>query len=414
MSESSPPEQKCPDFINSWLAYVDDLLESPKIYSFFVAISTIAAALRRKCYLPFGAKSVYPNFYIILAGPSGCMKTSAMDPARDILSEANIMIAADATTKEALMMRLIEAGNAPHFAGNKAYISSSLTVFSEEFTVFTGSKNPDLLSYLCNWYDCQSLWRNATMKRGMIEVNNVWVNMLGASTPMLLQTTLPQEAIGGGFTSRVIFVYGDNKDKIIPIPVFTAEHKRMNADLLTDLNSIASMHGEFYLNETDNFIDKYVAWAHYQHTHHPFDMPIFAGYLQRRRWHLLKLCMIMSASRSRSMEITEGDFDRALKTLTEVEVQMPKTFSGYGGLEESVIIDEIMNLIATQRITTFKEIMRRYIKDVSNSRLQEIVEAICSSGYAMQVQDGQQTWIEYIDPKKRKKEGEGDETSIPD
>ena len=63
----------------------------------------------------------------------------------------------------------------------------------------------------------------------------------------------------------------------------------------------------------------------------PFYDNKFAGYNGRRRTHLMKLAMIISASHGRhDMQVKEEDLKRAITFLEEAEIKMGLTFSGVG------------------------------------------------------------------------------------
>ena len=69
-------------------------------------------------------------------------------------------------------------------------------------------------------------WKYQTKGAGTSDyIDNVWVNILGGTTPGLLQSTIPVDAIGSGLTSRMVFVYADKKGKVIPTPFTTPEER---------------------------------------------------------------------------------------------------------------------------------------------------------------------------------------------
>jgi len=131
------------DWYEGWLHYMKDS-EAPLLYNKWVAISMLAAVLERKVFLSWD-KLIYPNFYIVLVGPPGCRKGTAMSPGRAVLDEMNVKLAADATTKEKLASRLEDATDNFEAADGQIYPYAAMTIFSEEFTVFLGYGNVCLL-----------------------------------------------------------------------------------------------------------------------------------------------------------------------------------------------------------------------------------------------------------------------------
>ena len=84
---------------------------------------------------------------------------------------------------------------------------------------------------------------------GTDEILGVWVNMIGATTPDLVKTALPQDAIGGGLSSRIIFIYEEKKGKVVPFPFLQDGHFELGEKLEHDLNEIHLMAGDFRFTE---------------------------------------------------------------------------------------------------------------------------------------------------------------------
>jgi hypothetical protein len=371
-------ERRLPDWIDSYLDYVDET-EPAYLYKAWVAVSTIASCMKRKCYAQWD-KRIYPNMYIVLVGPSGCRKGTAMYPASAMLDELGIRRAAESITREALV-RELKASSDNHIdpITEKPMMHSSLTIASEELTVFLGYNNLSLISDLTDWYDCKNKWTYRTKNQGTDEILGVWVNLLGATTPDILQATLPTDAIGGGLTSRIIFVYAAKKGKIVPIPFLIHENEQLKKDLVHDLEQILMMTGRFKFSE--KFVDTFAEWYVEQEDHPPFDDYRFGGYMQRRPTHMIKMSMVMSVSRSNEMIITEEDFYKALTLLSRTEAEMPKTFGGYGQSENASMLPRIMAEIGNKKTVSSNELMRKFSRDITPKQLEEILLTLEMSGY---------------------------------
>ena len=255
------------------------------------------------------------------------------------------------------------------------FLHASLTIYSQELTVFLGYNNQALMADLADWYDCRDTWTYRTKNMGTDEIIGVWVNLIGATTPELLQTTLPRDAIGGGLTSRIIFVFEHRKGKIVPEDFQTEEERKLQKALLADLERICMMSGEFKC--TGGFVELYTNWyIKYSNDKPLFDDYKFSGYLERRPTHLRKLCMILSASRSSEMLITEDDFGKALAILEMTEEKMPYTFSGVGRSSTSDIMNRVMATIAFRKEIEFSELMTMFYRDADKMLLEKMVEAM--------------------------------------
>src|SRR4030067_782488 len=160
-------ERNLPDWISGFMLLTENS-EPPVLFRKWTAISTIAAALQRKVKVELGISiTVYPNFYIVLVGPSATGKGTAMGYAADIIREISaIRLSAQATSLQSLIRRMKETNLTDiDIESGKQLFHSSMTVFSKEFTVFLGYHNRELIAALCDWYDCDERWTYDTIKR---------------------------------------------------------------------------------------------------------------------------------------------------------------------------------------------------------------------------------------------------------
>ncbi len=365
------------DWLEGWLEYQENT-EPPRQFVKWVAISVIAAALQRKCKLVLGHLTWYPNMYIVLVGPSGSRKGTAMDPGRIMLNWKGIKLSANATTREALIRAIknstssdtdIETGtfNAHH----------SLTIYSQELTSFMGYNNVQLMSDLTDLYDSQDQWDYDTKDETKKDfISDVWLNLIGATTPETLHAALPMESVGGGFTSRIVFIYGDEKYKVVPIPFLTKEDIETYKKLQHDLAEIQLLRGLFKIS--DSFIKRYSEWREYNEKNPVFTDPRLGGYLDRRPAHVMKLSMVLSASQSNDMLITQTIFDRALKMIEEPEKQMMRVYEGLGESRDSSVLARVMNdvLMAGGQGCAFPDLMARYYYAADEDMLRRIWRAL--------------------------------------
>jgi len=337
--------RKLDDWIESWMEFTDNT-EPPKLFRFWTAISVLASALQRKCYIQWGPSLLYyPNFYIILVGPSGVRKGTAMNPGLDIIEDiGKIKVAAQATSLQALIRRLKETNyQDPDLNTGKMQFHSSMTIFSKEFTVFLGYHNRELMSSLCDWYDCDRRWAYETISRQREEIVGVWVNLFGATTPSLIQSSMPLDAIGGGLTSRIIYIYEEKMGKMVLLPMETDKERKLRELLLHDLDKITILSGQF--KYTDGFLNLWSDWRVEADKDPPFHDDRFDGYISRRPNHVMKLSMIMSVSRGSNehqMVLTTADLKRAIAVLEEAELKMQGVFSGVGKSDTADILHRVM------------------------------------------------------------------------
>lgn len=390
------------DWITSYLEYTENS-EPPELYKLWVAISVIAASLQRKVFLKWD-KKVYPNMYIVLVGPSGkCRKGTAMYPGEALLRKLGIPLAAEAITREALIKELETAQEGAKLSMSELTLHSSLTVFSKELTVFLGYNNIALMSDLTDWYDCSDVWIYRTKNSGTNELINVFMNLIGATTPELIQSTLPRDAIGGGLASRIIFVYENRKGKIVPAPFLTEVDEILFEKLFTDLAEINMMTGEFTID--NEFLDHYIEWYVKQEDNPPFQDDKFSGYFERRAHHALKLSMILTASKGDSMMITVDTLKKAINILEMTEVKMPMTFRGMGASEYAAITDRVMHTIAKagDKGITIPELLNAHYYDADKYTLDRILQTLDTMAFCERIIEGTTTTVTYINKEKREK-----------
>jgi hypothetical protein len=385
------------DWISAYLEYVDNT-EPPNMFKIWVGVSTICACLQRKCKLPWGDPDLYPNMYIVLVGPSGCRKGTAMYPSADFLTRLGIRRTAEAITREALIQALSEATTMDIHDENMMS-HCSLTIFSEELTVFLGQNNWQLMSDLNNWYDCRPTWTYRTKNMGTDEIIGVWVNLLGATTPEFLQSALPQDAIGGGLASRIVFVYGDKRSKICPAPFKTDKDDLMKSKLCHDLEAINALKGDFKF--TPDFFNLWLDWYNKDSTSPPFEDENFLGYNQRRSVHLRKLCMVMSASRGDDLILTVEDFNRSVQLLIETEKYMPFVFGGRGRAKNSVVMEKIIRMLAVNGTLTGTKIMQLFYRDITVDEMHQMLSSIEKAGIGIIRRAGGDIVVQFIRPEEK-------------
>lgn len=368
-------QRKLSDWIDGFLEYVENS-EPADMYKVWTAIVCIAAVLKRKCSLEWGMLTFYPNLYVVLVGPSGCRKGTAMGPGYQLLVDLNVPMAAEATTRESLIRELNKCSDThTDPITGRLLLHSSLTIFSQELTVFLGYNNTQLMSDLTDWYDCRQRWKYSTKDAKLSDdIINVWVNLFGATTPSMIQTAMPPDAVGLGLTSRIIFVYEKKKGKSCPAPFLSDEAKALRPVLQHDLEMISMMSGKFLFHP--DFMDLYVDWYVRQENNPPFHDERLAGYIERRPNHLLKLCMVMSASRSQEMQLLPRDFQRALGLLELTERKMPQVFGGVGRSPLAAISNRIWAAIQEEKTISYAELLNRFGHDVDEQGVAKILGAL--------------------------------------
>ncbi len=315
--------------------------------------------------------------YVVLVGPPAARKGTAMDQAKPFLDDLDIRVSAESTTREALIRALRETtDNIVSAEGTLRALHSSMTIWAQELTVFLGYNNLQLMSDLTDWYDCRPRWTYRTKHEGVDEIIGVYVNLFGATTPDLIRSSMPLDAIGGGLTSRMIFVFEPNKGKVVP---YTSLDQKLKDSLLKDLRRIHMLSGRFRVEK--GFRDDWINWYIEQEGKPPFNDSRFAGYFERRATHILKLSCIISAARSDEMIISRKDLERAISFLEKTEIKMSQTFSGVGKSSHADVLAKVMSDIGMAGEVNMSSMIEKYRSDADKWTMEKIVETLAAMKY---------------------------------
>lgn len=350
------------DFITAYLKYTEGT-EPPTQYHLWAAISAISSALERKTWMRWGTETIFPNQYIILIGASGrCRKGVCFAIVQDLVKEVGIKATAESITREALIRDISEAQSSFSDPDGGTVFHCSLSSYQEELSIFLGQADIKFLADLTDWYNCKNDWTYRTKNMGTDKIQNLCFNLLGGTAPDWLGSIIPQEAIGGGFTARCVFVVEEEKKWLVPRPRLPDSNLRQA--LINDLELIHIMAGEMKFSPDAE--DMYAEWYQHKSAKTGVKDPKFDSYNERRATHIKKLCMVMSASRGSDRTITVKDFERALYILEDVEKKMSRVFNGLGEARYSRSTALVLEFIMKSPKGTCRssEILQKFHRDV--------------------------------------------------
>jgi hypothetical protein len=184
--------------------------------------------------------------------------------------------------------------------------------------------------------------------------------MVACTTPAWIAGNFPEYVIGGGFTSRCLFVYTDTKDKYVAYPHLHVPPglKDQQARLVSDLEHISTLCGPYHLS------DDAIEWGEGWYKQHYETVPVglsddrYGGYLARKQTHIHKLAMVMAAGCRDQMVVTGDDLSVANTMISNLEADMPKVFAKIGRTEESVQAERFIKFIQAQGAVPYEEAYR--------------------------------------------------------
>jgi hypothetical protein len=236
---------------------------------------------------------------------------------------------------------------------------SPLTCSISELGTFLRPDDKGLVSFLTDvWDGKERPFDHTTKDSGEITIENAWLNVIGATTPMWMQNNFPSSLLAEGIGSRVIFVYGDAKRHLTAYPGLAPGAKDFHsteAKLLEDLKEISTLVGEYHI--TDDGIKWGEAWyAQPRTTTATLASSRYGGYLARKQTHLHKLAMILAAAQRNDLTITRDDLIEANEILTNTEVSMVRVFESLGVVDEAKHLAEVVAFVRAYGFITVKDL----------------------------------------------------------
>lgn len=309
--------------------------EAPDKMHFWVGVSTIAGALRRRVWIDMGYFQWTPNFYIIFVAPPGIVsKSTTLSIGMNLLRQVEgPKFGPDAVTWQALTQALAEANELMDLGDGNFLGMSCVTIASSEFGTFLNPNDREMVDALVSLWDGQlGVWEKRTKTQGSDRIENPWINIAACTTPGWIAGNFPEHLVGGGFTSRCIFVYAQQKRRLVAYPsaILPPEFTELQKKLVHDLEAISIMRGAYTLSP------EAISWGgdwyerHYTNSNKTLDNARFAGYQARKQTHIHKLAMVLSAAEKDEMVITKDNLEAAAEIVTALEKDMPEVFSLIG------------------------------------------------------------------------------------
>jgi hypothetical protein len=353
-------------YYSDWLrSFVDfaSIGEAPDYMYFWVGVSTIAGALRRRVWIDMGHFEWVANFYIILVAPPGIVsKSTTASIGMNLLREVpGIKFGPEVVTWQALATAFAQSRE-DFPVGEQLQTQSALSIESSEFGNLLNPQDRDMVDLLVTlWDGRKGQMTKLTKTSGTDVIKNPWINIIACTTPAWIAGHFPEYMIGGGFTSRCLFVFAEEKARYEAYPALSLppdfeEHKRK---LIHDLEIISQLAGPFSL--TKEAYDWGIWWYedHYKNRPAHLDNERFGGYIARKQTHIHKTAMILSASCRDDRIIDMELLQKAATLVTGLEHDMPKVFDRIGKVVEARHSDEIVSYLAARRECDYQELFRQ-------------------------------------------------------
>lgn len=299
----------------------------------------MCAVTKRNVWLDQNLYLLYPNLYVALIGPPGrTAKSTAMYLSKQLLGQVpTIKMGPDSCTREQLIKAMEDS---------KLNNQCAMTIYSTEFSSLIGPSGILMIQFLLDIYDCNYTdpkqgWQYQTKHQGANKLVNPYLSGLFCTTPTYLAESIPDNIVGHGFTSRMIFVHEEKERLINPRP------KGMDIDLATalvsDLRHISYISGQFQWAD-DEATSAYDSFYQELYNSVPEDHRL-EGYHWRKKIHVLKVAMLASLADSDDLLLRKRDIDTAVQFLHDLEHNMARVFSAVGKYDYATDAERVGNFI---------------------------------------------------------------------
>ena len=282
--------------------------EASRRFRFFTALSVLSSAVLRQVYLPYGDTFTYPNIWILLMGKSGCGKDLALGQGYRLIRYMKHppKRLAEKITPEAFVKKLHSSKLKQDGVVKKG---ATGVLFAPELSNFLGKVryNEGMITMLTRVFDCPDEYPTDTVTRSDVILENVCMTMMWGSTPEWYRKYMPDGVMHGGFMSRIIFVFHQGREKVVPRPPKFCQKTR---EYLADyLNYLRNLEGEVKFEEDCGL--KYDRWYSGLPDPHTTDEPI-EGSLSRKPLFVKKFAMLFMLSERGSLELKSRHVQRAI------------------------------------------------------------------------------------------------------
>lgn len=362
---------------DGWLSHLGRLTEeteAPAHFWLWSGLFTLGAAMQRKVWIDYGFDKIFPNLYVFLvAAPALCRKGGPVKIAKKMLTAIDCHVSVDSTTKARFTQDLATCQRLDWIDEKTAMTHSSIALISAELSSLLMDLKP-MIEALTDLYDNHEIWEYRTKNKGSDKIYGPCVSMLAASTPDWVSSNLPGEAIGGGFTSRIVIATGTEKKSRITFPEFeTGAYD----DLVHDLEIISLLKGKFEWEPQARAFFKH--W--YEHTidekyYKELSDDRFAAFLERLHVIVLKTAMCIHVSHEDTLVLSEQDMREAVALLEVLLPSLPVAFGSLGKSRSAYGVGTVLEQLKRHKTMTRSLIQKLNWRNLDHMELRNVLETI--------------------------------------
>jgi len=386
-------------FLDKFVSLTEDT-EIPPEFALWSGLSAISCIMGRGIWIDMGIVTVFPNLFCILVAGSGrCRKSTAINLMESLVRsvEPRPNIIGQKITPEALIEALQQVSSGenivlkgPKFEG---------FVLADELATFLNKKSYEagMGSLLIQLYDCKDFFEYRTRGRGAEVLERTCLGLFGGSTIDWLRNAVPEDAIGGGLTSRMLFVYSDKPPQPVPFLTHSSKKKKTKEELIRALQRFQNIEGEMKLNTQAMKIYE-TEYIRFYHNNTFFDDKLLSGYASRRHIHILKLSMLFCISETEAKDVKVEHVNSAIRLIEYLEKSLPSVLKMVVASEKGDNLDTILLKIAKKGRLSRSDLMRSMSNKIDSWELEQIIETLKQSDKIVVKSEGRMVFYEIRKP----------------
>lgn len=369
------------DWLEEFVRYSTYGESAPRLM-YWVGVSTIASALRRKVWFKQGDSQWSPNFYILVIGPPGTVrKSTSIGVGESLLMEVGgINFCATTTSWQAMIQYIAENCRSLHPLPNgEMFESSNMTVIVSELGTFFRPDDGDMVDQLTDLWDCKlGTISKATKTSGTDEMINPWINLMAGTTPVWFAKNFSSELVGGGLASRFVYLYENMPEGDVPYPddVMPLDRGEHREALIAQLCQYAQYSGPMALTPEAKAWGCEWYYASRTKLRAMDSAGLEYGFLVRQQVHLHKLAMIIGVSRGEFPLIGLRSMQDAWAQLQALDKDINKVFGVVGQNRITQASREIVEVVSVKGSYPRRKLYRdRFFRTMTIGEFDEAVRS---------------------------------------
>ena len=363
----------CDNWLDSFLEWTMPRSETPESMLKWTGLFTLASVVKRKVWWSrdlLGGYELFPNLYVVLVGkPAVVRKSTTVGFGEFLLNEAkDLTFAGDVTSHSKLLSALAESPDA------------SLIVIASEFSSLLQTTPEAMYEILTDIFDNKAKFEWSTWAHGDKSIQSPVVNLMAATTPAWISKQPPEYFVGGGFASRILFLYEEKprQREIFYDHVDQGKIKSLGSALSEDLKVISGIQGVFGF-DSKKTKEHIRSW--YKDQVPETEDERLQGYYGRKHAHGLKTALLLALCERNDRKITTKHWEDALEMLDYVERKMSRAFSTLGINPHAIVMEDILDYVKEHKGRNLQQIAGRFYTDgLTKEQLLSALGFLCMAG----------------------------------